>query len=392
MRKLLPYCLLLLLVSCNNSGLNLRETYRIKDPNPFGTSYTWELIANYYSGISILETNKPFRLIDGIESDTSSMYFCFSKNYFASEIDTDVLMSFVESGNTAFIAATAMDSLLLSRLSCDIIGNHFGLPSLFYRVTGVSLSPEILEDKSSFNYFYEPMPGYFDRQDSVTCRIAGVNEAGKPNCLVFFIGKGKLILHCEPRVFSNYFLLTRNNQDYLVYLLGILPTPEFIYWDQYYNNRNVASSASSGSALSELFKYHSLRSAFWMFAALILVYVIFNLKRKQRIIPLWPKNENSSVAFAETIGRLYLQQKDHKNITEKMIAYFYEYLHRQYYIPPGVTTKDMVTVLSRKSGVPEYHVTSLFRTIDEVRQQDEVATESVLELNDKIQQFFKFRK
>jgi hypothetical protein len=59
---------------------------------------------------------------------------------------------------------------------------------------------------------------------------------------------------------------------------------------------------------------------------------LFDSKRRQRIIkPLQP-NINTSVAFTETVGRLYLQKKDNRNIADKMITYFLEHIRNQYFL------------------------------------------------------------
>ncbi|MFN8247216.1 MAG: hypothetical protein U0T56_12660 [Ferruginibacter sp.] len=39
------------------------------------------------------------------------------------------------------------------------------------------------------------------------------------------------------------------------------------------------------------------------------------------------------MAFTETIARLYLQKKDNKNIADKMIMYFNEFIRTHYFLP-----------------------------------------------------------
>ena len=66
-------------------------------------------------------------------------------------------------------------------------------------------------------------------------------------------------------------------------------------------------------------KHPPLQYAFWLSLLLLLLYILFAGKRMQRIIPLVKPNENTTVTFTETIGRLYLQKKDNKNIANVLI-------------------------------------------------------------------------
>ena len=117
-------------------------------------------------------------------------------------------------------------------------------------------------------------------------------------------------------------------------------------------------------------------------------YILFGGKRRQRIVTTIPPNLNTTVAFTETIGNLYLQKKDNRNIADKMILYFYEYLRKQYYLNTNQINADFLLVLSRKSNITIDAVKSLFTLIEEVQQQAQISDEQLLLLNDKIDNFY----
>ena len=92
-------------------------------------------------------------------------------------------------------------------------------------------------------------------------------------------------------------------------------------------------------------KHPPLAFAFWLSLILLLLYILFGGKRVQRIIEQLKPNENTTVTFTETIGRLYLQKKDNKNIADKMITYFNEYIRNTYFLNTNLVNDDFIAVL-----------------------------------------------
>ena len=121
----------------------------------------------------------------------------------------------------------------------------------------------------------------------------------------------------------------------------------------------------------------------------MLLYILFNGKRLQRIIQQVKPNENTTVTFTETIGRLYLQKKDNKNIADKMITYFNEYIRNTYFLNTNHVNTDFITVLGRKSGVDKDKVDTLYRTIVATQNSDVVNDYQLLSLHEQIQNFYK---
>ena len=122
---------------------------------------------------------------------------------------------------------------------------------------------------------------------------------------------------------------------------------------------------------------------------MLLLYIFFGIKRRQRILEIVKPIENTTVTFTETIGRLYLQQKNNKNIADKMITYFNEYIRNNYFLNTQIINTGFITTLSRKSGVPFNRVESLYRAMDHANHQVEIDDFQLLSLNVQIQEFFK---
>ena len=387
-----------LLCACNvGTGLpDLRETYAYSDTNPFGTYVAKSILQNSFPDNYVQVVKEPFEKTTAVFDDTSSVYFCVSRNLFVDDKDVDAILSFVYKGNTVFFTAKNFDTLLLNKIFCKVATADPFIESLpgSYQQTAVRYIEEISGNKDSFSYFYKPFQSYFSEINGKYSRIIGYNATGKTNCIVFFWGKGKLFLHTDPRAFSNYFLLRNDNYKYMQRLMQVTdPHPQHLFWNDYYNRLNYPKDRDEdSSSLSEIFKYPPLEAAFWLLLLVFLLYILFGGKRRQRIIRVLKPNQNSSVAFTETIARLYLQKHDNKNIADKMITYFYEFIRSNYFLNTNAGNRDFITSLSRKSGVSEEKTTALFNAISHANENSTIDDYQLLSLNEQIQQFYKKRK
>ena len=82
---------------------------------------------------------------------------------------------------------------------------------------------------------------------------------------------------------------------------------------------NQTSKVVSDSPLRFILSQPALKWAWYLLLAGVLIFIIFNLRRTQRPIPILPKNLNTSVEFVKTIGNLYYQEGDIRNLIDKKI-------------------------------------------------------------------------
>lgn len=375
---------------------SLSETFSKADKKPFGTYVAYRQMENMFSRNTLRDKKQSFDKTWNDISDTSSLYVCFTPGLFVNDDEVKAMLGYVKAGNSLFIAANFIDQSLLTEIGCS--EDFKPLPPYFnffdsVRTTSTKFSEE------SFSYYYHPFKNSFTRYNKEFTKVLGVNEENKPNYIVYFHGKGKLFLHCDPKAFSNYFLLKNDNYKYLQNTFAYTDNyPDHLYWDDYY--RKVLSKRksskneedSSFSSLSEILKHPPLAAAFWLSLLLLSLYILFGIKRRQRIIEKIKPNENTTVTFTETIGRLYLQKKDNKNIAEKMSTYFNEHIRNTYFLNTNSVNDDFITTLSRKSGVERAKVESLYRAIYHAHNNPVVDDYQLLSLNEQIQSFYKNNK
>lgn len=371
---------------------SLNETYSRIDKKPFGSYIAYHQLENMFTRNTIRDKKQPFNKTWNEISDTNSLYVCIAPNFYVNEDEIKAMLGYVYSGNSLFIAANYIDEDLLDEISCKI--NYVPKP-VFNLIDSLRVTDAKLSD-SIFSYYYQPFKNSFLTYDTSFTRVLGNNENNQPNFIVYFHGKGKLFLHCEPKTFSNYFLLKNDNYKYLQDAFAYTENyPDHLYWDDYY--RKLSSRRNKGrtdeeknnfSSFSELMKHPPLAAAFWLSLLLLALYILFGGKRRQRVIEKIKPNENTTVTFTETIGRLYLQKKDNKNIAEKMTTYFNEYVRNHYYLNTNVINDEFITTLSRKSGVDRNKVESLYRAIQHAHSNPVVDDYQLLSLNQQIQNFY----
>lgn len=398
MRKTILYCTFFLLLAIVFASCNiqkpvvppLKETFAKKDKNPFGSYVFYNQLKQVFYQNELNSKKENFETVWRQISDTASVYILISKNVFLSEAGQKAMLDYVNDGNCLFISSENIDSSLLDSLGCKVNEpTYAGLENMKY--TSVNLDTAFYDDASAYTYFYVPFANHFVQYDTSITNVLGTNEVGEANYLEVFYGKGRFYLHCEPRALGNYFLLQKNNYQYLQNLFAFTALrPEHVYWDDYYNKKNYPpSEQGSKSGIQLLLQYPATARAFWLVLLLLAVYILFGGKRRQRIVESIPSNTNTTVAFTETVGHLYLQKKDNRNIADKMIMYFMEHIRKQYYLNTSQVNDDFITTLSRKSNVPKEISEDLFRSINLVHNSFEITDQQLLLLNQQIDIFYK---
>lgn len=375
---------------------SLDETFLASDTIPLGTSAAFRLAQSFFKpDDSIKMVDEDFRSFwQGSQSDDVNIYMSITRHFFPSDKELGSLIAFIHGGRAAFISAASFSEFMLDTLGVEMFGEPLPFARLQYSETEVRLDSNYFEQHQPFHYFYRPATRYFRVDSTVAYRVLGYNSNGYPNFIHVFVGDGNLFLHAEPQLFSNYFLMQQSNAQYALASWRYLPgAVQDVAWDDFYQQRKFPlPPADRATGLSVLLRHPGMRSAFWLALILFGMYLWFGSKRKQRIIPILPENKNTSVAFAETMGRLYLQQHNNRNLADKIIRYFQEQIRQRYYLPWSANQKELAPLLSRKTSVPLWEVEQLFNCIRQVEMAADVSDELLLQLNTYIENFYKKRQ
>ena len=334
--------------------------------------------------------DRPFsKLGYEINYDNKSLYIIIAQGVFMNRLDVETIMNYVSNGNTAFISAEYIDRKLLDTLG---IKATFGINSFFYsdeyEMEKSDTWLSVANDQKTYGFYFVPFDNKVIHYNSAETQVLGYNEDREPNFIAIDHGQGKFVFHTAPAAFSNYFLLTKSNREYLEKSFSYFnPETSSVYWDNYYWSKR---STEDNFSIVGFFKKHPpLWYAFLLVMGGLLLFIAFGGKRRQRFVPERTPNTNTTVSYTETIGRLYLQKKDNRNIALKMFTYFLEYVRNHYYLNTQNLNDEFAEALSRKSGVPEAKVRRLLLLMNETDRSSNISDLRLLELHNHLQEYFK---
>jgi hypothetical protein len=216
----------------------------------------------------------------------------------------------------------------------------------------------------------------------VRTTVVARNDYGYPVTIRIAVGKGNLVLNSTPLVFTNIYLLSDHNHEFAAGTLSFLP-PEDVTWTEYYHLGRMEAS----TPLRFILANEPLRWAYYIAIFSILTFMLFELKRRQRIIPVIKPLANSTLDFVRTIGNLYLQSGDHKNIAEKKIQFFMDQLRTKHLLNTMVLDEAFIKALSKKTGKDEQETYDLVKTVNIVRSKEKISAEELMDLNQKMEKF-----
>lgn len=386
MKKNAPYIIITLAISAllflfvNNSKnkqrkLDERVTLKRQDKIPYGTYAAFNSMPYIFPKAAIFVSRQVPGYWDSLSYyDSKQAYIVVTKRFDADEDEMDKMIAFAQKGNDVFICAQYFSAAADRLLKCGSSSFDFSILSvddLKSEMKTYLLAPPY-EKKSSYTYPGRTFNSYFSSIDSFTTDILGKDETDRPVFIHLRTGKGNFFVHLEPLVFSNYFLLHKDNMDYFEKVMSVLnPETKRIVWDEYYllkprqNNQkqkkgwfNVLMNMKNEDGKK------SFNASFWLAIVLLLLYVLMEMRRRQRPIPLIKKPKNESLDFVKTIGRLYYDKGDHHNLCKKMSAYFLEHVRNKYKLSTGKLDDEFTRSLQYKSGAEEAEIRKIISFIN----------------------------
>jgi hypothetical protein len=174
-------------------------------------------------------------------------------------------------------------------------------------------------------------------------------------------------------------------------MLSLIPKDtKKVVWDEYflYKRISLGNNGSKGP-LSALMSQRSFRAALWLLIILLALYVLQEMRRKQRIIPIMAKPRNDSLEFVKTIGRLYHEKRDNKNLSKKMAAYFLEHIRNKYKLSTNQLDDGFITSLCRKTAQPEHSIREIVSFINNIDVSGEIADAQLADFHKQLEEFYK---
>lgn len=370
----------------------LTPKYNYRDREPMGSYIAYHYVSSLFQNSVQPAEKKPFYEHWYNLYQDSSLYIILARTVFLGRYEINAMMNYVSYGNTMFISTAYLDNRLLDTLGVKMNPDWEQVYYLNeYRLdkhdTWVTVAQPGVQTVKKYGFYFTPFISGFIFPDSSGIRVLGYNEERRPNLIAVNHGNGKFILHASPAAFSNYFLLQPGNAEYIEKIFSYFPAEtQAVYWDNYYRS----NAGGDDFSIVEFFKNHPpLFFAFLLALALLLLFLSFGGKRRQRFMEEKFPVQNVTVSYAETIGRLYLQKKNNRNIAGKMITYFLEFVRNHYYLNTQILNNEFATALAKKSGRPELSAHKLLQLMRDIENDEQVSDWRLLELQNQIEEFTK---
>ncbi|CAM3939692.1 DUF4350 domain-containing protein [Mucilaginibacter galii] len=355
------------------------ETLNNTHKSPFGTYVVYNRIKDIFPGATVRTFREPPYNVIKDRGIQHGAYIIIGGSVNINEEDYKKLAQYIENGNDVFIAASDFGQYLRKQLKVQT-GYKFG---------SESGNPIRLLNKAFANNWYKidrgATNGNFSNFDTTRALVLGETKEHAANYLKYKIGKGALYLNANPLMFSNYSLLQDTGAGYAAKALSHLQKTNAIVWDEYYTQ----GRAGDESIMRVFLRYAQLRWAFYIAFFSLTAFVLYEMKRRQRIIPVIDPLGNATIEFVNVVGQVYYEQRNNSNIAQKKATYLLEHWRSKYNVSTQKLDNDLAHAVAQKSGADIDLVNNLISQITLVRSNKSVSDQELIQFNQNIEQFNK---
>ena len=270
------------------------------------------------------------------DSDSCRSILVITQHVNLVEADLNALLDLAQRGNKILIAASSFSTSLSDTLGFDNSYAYFNprrmkeyAGNLLERDSVCWIGDSAVYDKRTFRFYPHLCGIYFTKYDSLSLPLAtsridsmqmfndSLPDCFPPVALSRPIGSGEIVLVTTPLLFTNYGMLDGDNAAYLFRLLSHLKGLPVVRTEAY-----GAGAQVEVSPFRYFLSQRPLRWALYLTMLVLVLFMVFTARRRQRAIPVIREPANRNLEFAELIGTLYYQKKNHADLVRKKFIYF----------------------------------------------------------------------
>ncbi|MEY8848424.1 DUF4350 domain-containing protein [Psychroserpens sp. XS_ASV72] len=367
--------------------INWQRTYNETHKIPYGTFVFYEELDQLFPESKVQEIRAtPYEYFDDYYSWEDTTYLTTGTYMVIDEFpeidntSAQELMDFASFGNDIFMSSNYFPENLMDSLGIETQNDYSFSGKAELSFTNPTFANDSITIEKGLSNIY------FSKIDTFYTTVLGYQkfaDSSYVNYIKTSWGKGYFYLHLQPIAFTNYHLLKKDNKKYASSVMSYL-SDDTIYFD----SRNKSRKNLSNSPLRFILSQPALRWAWYLVLLTTVIFMIFNAKRRQRIVKVITPLRNTTVEFTKTIGNLYYETKDHDNLVDKKITYFLEYIRRVYYLDTQVLDEKFIKNLTLKSGKDQSDIKKLINQIAFLKSKTSCNEGDLLRLNKAIEAFY----
>lgn len=380
------------------------ETYKNDKKEPYDTYVISEMLEKYFPAKKFNVIRRP--LHQSLPRNSGNNYIFIGSGMFLDSLSELKLLDYVHRGNNAFLSIPNIPYVIEDTLNLSVCEYYYPTYSNSDSVARLNFYQEDFKSNPPYEFCYRNLNDTMFYSWSYiidTC----INSEAEPhfyanlndtltNYMRVSFGKGYFYIHTTPLAFTNVQLLNKRSVEYAEKVFSFLPEGD-IYWDEFSkipiehkneDNNEGGELRWEKSPLYFILSQPALKTAWYLILALVLLFILFRAKRRQRPIPVLIPNTNTSLEFAETIGRIYYLQNDHKKLASQKMKLFLEGIRNRYNIATNTIDDTFMLKLAQKSQVPQKEIERLFENYKVIENQKSINEESLIIFNQSIDNFY----
>jgi hypothetical protein len=385
--------------------------YKFDSRDPYGTYLLFELLKQSTFDFKLIQGNPSDELIKCTKDSSGKLLVVCGSNYSNNEKLWNRIYEFLDAGNKAlfileedpdqlvffykgiFEVKSKLDSTTTLQLAKDSNKKYvfdkldeFKRQIVLWKYFVVNKSLRIEKDTNSIYpgaYLITGNNGlyYFISQEE--------NEDRKPVLIETQYGKGSILIHRTPLAFTNISLLEERNVDHLEMILDEIDYNGIIYNVPPNLNITDRNGKEKKSPLQFILAAPALSWAYYIIMGCLLLFLFFNVKRRQAAIPVSPPKVNSTLEFVDALSKIYYQKHNNITIVKHKYRIFNTFIRTHYHINIIKDKTEFSRLISMKSGINGKDVEELIMMMEAYSSSKELSDDQLIALHNKLDKFYK---
>lgn len=378
--------------------LNWFPSYAKHHKIPYGTYVLHDILEKKFTKKNLIDLDRPpFETLGAKKNKAmEGTYFFLNETVQFDKTETERLLAWTAKGNTLSITSSQISSIILDTLNLEtsVISNFNNFNNIF----NLKLQNKALNSEKTYTFKKANFLEYFSKIDTLNTKvIATIANSTDTDSLIITatenkqhvnvikqaFGEGEIILNLFPQAYTNYFILEADNKNYTAGLLSYLDPEQPIYFDNYYK----AGKKIAMSPMRVFLSAKALRWAYYIMLIGVLIYIIFDGKRKQRAIAVVSPLKNQTLEFTRTIANMYYESGNHGDIAQHKIQHFLEYIRTHLHLNTNTIDDTFIRNLASRSNNSLEDTQALFNLIEVISNNQKITKEALEKLNTLIETY-----
>lgn len=364
---------------------NWQTNFKHDNAEPYGAKVLYDLLKTYHPNMPLEFNESKFikNYLAERKKSGPANYFLIGDTYFT-QPDLVALIDFMHEGNTVFIVSRYAGSEIFEKINriCPPEYNVVAFKDDEKSIVNENFADKNFASKDGYNYHFQFVNDTVWYQwRYMTFENCKKNEKvktlgfanGDKKQVTFAqmpVGKGQLLVHTNPVAFTNFHLLRKEGIEYAGKVFSYLPEAPII-WDRYSTLWKFLPDSPKGNErrnpLGYILKQRSFKWSYYTILIMAIVFLLFNLWRKQRAIPPLFANTNTSLEYMKSMGELFYKHKDNRKIGIQKMEFFLKTMRQKYYLKESDTEK-FIEQLAKKSEVDIKEIQAIFKQYEAIKK------------------------